>query len=65
MPESEEQTMSSKEVAALLGVSPDTVRRWVRIHKLIPINPPSAALERPKAWRFNRADVLRLTARGE
>jgi predicted site-specific integrase-resolvase len=52
--------MSSTQAAAYLGVSPDTIRRWVKAGKLHPVEPVNPLLQRPKALRFQRADIERL-----
>ena len=49
--------MTSKEAAARLGVSLQTVHNLVRRGKLTPINPANPVLERPARLLFNRADV--------
>jgi len=54
--------MSSADVAAYLGISEDTVRRWVKSGKLPPVNPKHPSLQRAKAYRFRKADVDRIAS---
>ena len=49
--------MTTSQVARALGVSADTVRRWVKAGRLRPITPANPLLRRPKSLRFRREDV--------
>lgn len=52
------ELMTVKEVAEFLKVSPATVRRYIERGRLTPVNDVDRRLvERPKAWKFRRADV--------
>lgn len=47
--------LTAAEAAAIVGTSPETIRRWVRERKLRP-----APLAKLGMLRFNRAEIMRL-----
>jgi len=53
------EVMTAKEVAEFLNISRTSLQRFIDAKELNPINEPNLVLTRPRAFKFNRADVLK------
>lgn len=55
--EEESSFMTAAEVAQALNVSRTTLQRLISSGIVKPINEPNPFISKPKAYKFNRADV--------